>query len=127
MAHTPKNTDKAPAPIGPYSQAIVANGFVFCSGQIGLDPESDKIADSVEDQTHQVMKNLQAVLEEAGTDLEHVIKTTIFIKDMGNFAQINEIYASYFKKNKPARSTVEVSKLPKGTPLIEIDAIALVK
>ena len=120
------NTDKAPKAFGPYSQAIVANGFIFCAGQVGFNRAADAFEEGIEKQTQQVMKNLHAVLEEAGSDFEHVVKTTIFLKDMNDFATMNEIYASYFKENKPARSTVEVARLPKDV-LIEIDLVALTK
>ena len=117
------HTDNAPKAIGPYSQAIVTSDFIFCSGQIGLDPQTQEMAEGLEAQAHQVMKNLQSVLTEAGSSLSHVVKTTIFVIDIGDFAKVNEIYARYFHDHKPARATVEVSSLPKGA-LIEIEAIA---
>jgi len=117
-------TDNAPKAVGPYSQAIVVNGFVFCSGQIGLDPKSQELASGIEAQTHQVLKNLEAVLLEAGSDLSHVVKTTIFITNMNDFATVNNIYEKYFEKHNPARATVGVTKLPKGA-LVEIEAIAI--
>ncbi len=117
------NTNNAPAAIGPYSQAIVANGFIFCSGQLGLDPQTGNLVEGIENQTHQIIKNLQAVLQEAGSDLNKVIKTTILLKDITDFAKVNEIYGSYFSETKPARATYEVSNLPKNG-LIEIEAIA---
>lgn len=114
----------APAAIGPYSQAIVYNGIVYCSGQIPLDPETGEMkAVTIEDQTHQVMKNLQAVLETAGSGLSGIIRTTIYLQNLENFAKVNEVYASYLSKPYPARATVEVSKLPRGSQ-VEIDAIA---
>lgn len=116
-------TDNAPAAIGPYSQAVKYNGLVYTSGQIALTPEGEMLEEDVVKQTHQVLKNLSAVLEEAGSSLQNVIKTTIFIADMGDFATINEIYESYFKSHKPARATVAVKTLPKNA-LVEIDAIA---
>lgn len=116
-------TDNAPAAIGPYSQAVKYNGLVYTSGQIALTPEGEMLEEDVVKQTHQVLKNLSAVLEEAGSSLQNVIKTTIFIADMGDFATINEIYESYFKDHKPARATVAVKTLPKNA-LVEIDAIA---
>ncbi len=123
-------TDKAPAAIGPYSQAVVANGFVFCSGQVGINPETGTLADGIENQTHQVLKNLQSVLEEAGSSLEHIIKTTIFLTNVDDFSKVNEVYTKYFTHYKPARATVGVSSLPKSsqstTPLIEIDATAVI-
>ena len=117
------HTNNAPKAVGPYSQAIVSNGFVFCSGQIGLDPKTQLLVDGIEAQTHQVLKNVEAVLKEAGTDLSSVIKTTIFGVDMGDFAKVNEIYGQYFSDHKPARATVAVASLPKGA-IIEIEAIA---
>lgn len=118
-------TSAAPEPIGPYSQAIEAQGFIFTSGQIAIDPQSGSlIQGSVTDQAHLVFKNLQAVLQEAGSSLDAVIKTTIFLKDMNDFAAVNDVYASYFGKGLPARSTVEVSRLPKDV-LVEVDCIAV--
>lgn len=124
MSHTPIATPDAPAAIGPYSQAIVHNGIIYCSGQIPLDPETGEMkGDSIEEQTHQVMKNLQAVLEAAGSGLSGIIRTTIYLQNLENFAKVNEVYASYLSKPFPARATVEVSKLPRGSQ-VEIDAIA---
>ena len=119
------HTEKAPKAVGPYSQAIVSNGLVFCSGQIGLDPATNQLVEGLEQQAHQVLKNLTEVLKAAGSNLESVVKTTIFIRDMNAFAQVNEIYGGYFTDHKPARATVEVSYLPKDA-LIEIEAIAQV-
>lgn len=119
------NTKDAPAAIGPYSQAIKAAGMVFISGQIPLDPAFGEIAGaSIEAQTKRVMKNLEAVLKAAGSDLDKVIKTTIYLTDLSDFAVVNEIYGNYFNDSPPARATVEVSGLPKGVK-VEIDAIAL--
>ena len=118
-------TNKAPSAIGPYSQAVVANGMVFTSGQIALTPEGVMLENDVVVQTKQVLKNLQAVLEEAGSSMGGVIKTTIFLASMDDFATVNEIYAEAFGSHKPARSTVAVKTLPKNA-LVEIDAIALV-
>jgi len=118
-------TDKAPSAIGPYSQAVVVNGMVYTSGQIALTPEGIMLEKDVVLQTKQVLKNLKAVLEEAGSSLEKVLKTTIFIANMDDFATINEIYAEFFTSHKPARSTVAVKTLPKNA-LVEIDAIALI-
>ena len=117
-------TKDAPSPIGPYSQAIEAGGFVFCSGQIPLDPVSGAIVGSgdVELQTKQVMKNIQAVLTQAGVKFENVVKTTIFLKDMGDFPKVNPIYGEFFKAPFPARSTVEVARLPKDV-LVEIEVL----
>lgn len=119
------NTERAPKAVGPYSQAIIANGFVFCAGQIGLDPQKGNLVEGVENQTHQVIRNLQAVLEEAGSSLEHIVKTTIFLQDMNDFATVNEIYGSYFEAHKPARATIQVARLPKDA-LVEIEAVALI-
>lgn len=116
-------TDNAPAAVGPYSQAISVNGFVFCAGQIGIDPESGAMLEGLEAQITQIMKNITAVLKAAGMDLTKIVKTTIFITDISMFPKVNEIYGNYFTKHKPARSTVEVSNLPKGA-LVEIEAIA---
>ncbi len=119
-------TTKAPSAIGPYSQAVVANGMVYTSGQIALTPEGVMLENDVVVQTKQVLKNLTAVLQEAGSDLDQVIKTTIFLASMDDFVTVNEIYAEAFGSHKPARSTVAVKTLPKNA-LVEIDAIAVVK
>lgn len=119
-------TKNAPSAIGPYSQAVVANGMVFTSGQIALTPEGVMLEEDVVIQTKQVLKNLQAVLEEAGSSMGDVIKTTIFLDSMDDFVVVNEIYAEAFGDHKPARATVAVKTLPKNA-LVEIDAIALVK
>lgn len=119
-------TQKAPSAIGPYSQAVVANGMVFTSGQIALTPEGVMLENDVVIQTAQVLKNLQAVLEEAGSSMGDVIKTTIFLDSMDDFVVVNEIYAEAFGDHKPARATVAVKTLPKNA-LVEIDAVALVK
>lgn len=108
-------TSNAPEPIGPYSQAIVANGFLFASGQIAINPENNELNNAnLEEETHQVMRNVKALLVESEYDFEHIIKTTIFLSDMSLFAQVNEIYGSYFKGEFPARETVAVKGLPKG-------------
>jgi len=120
------STKNAPAVVGPYSQALEVNGFVFCSGQIGIDPKTGNLVDGIENQIKQILDNLKAVLATAGLDLNHVVKTTVFIKNMADYTIFNQIYGEYFKENKPARATVEVSRLPKDC-LIEIDAIAVVK
>ena len=119
------HTSNAPQAIGSYSQGIVANGFIFCSGQIGLDPQGN-LVEGLEKQTHQALKNIEAILQKADRDLDHVVKTTIFITDINNFTTVNNIYGKYFSRHKPARSTVEVSSLPKNA-LIEIEAIALIQ
>ena len=119
-------TDKAPAAIGPYSQAMILNGVLFTSGQIPVDPATGEIAgDTIEVQAEQIMKNLGAVLAEAGTSFENAVKTTCFLADMGDFAKFNEIYAKYFV-NKPARSCVAVKTLPKNV-LCEVEVIAAVE
>ncbi len=119
------STDKAPAAIGPYSQAIMAGGFLFTSGQIPINPETGNVdAEGITAQAEQVMKNLMAVLNEAGTNFEGVVKTTCFIADMGDFAAFNEVYAKYIT-SAPARSCVAVKALPKGV-LCEVEAIAVV-
>jgi len=116
---------KAPKAIGPYSQAIKDEGMVYCSGQIGLSPTTGALAgDDIATQTHQVMENLKAVLEEAGTDMKQVVKVTIYLKDLNDYAKVNDIYKDYFPDTKPARSTVQVARLPKDA-LIEIDCIAV--
>jgi 2-iminobutanoate/2-iminopropanoate deaminase len=118
------STSKAPAAIGPYSQAIRAGNFLFASGQLGLDPASGNLADGIEAQTRQALANLQAVLAEAGGTVENVVKTTIFLADLNHFATVNGLYAEVFKADPPARSTVQVAALPKGG-LVEIEVIAL--
>lgn len=119
------NTKNAPAAVGPYSQGIKANGMVFTSGQLPINPATGNIDENnIEWQTHQSIKNLEAVLKEAGSDLSKVVKTTVFLSDIGNFGKVNEIYATYFKGEAPARSCFEVAKLPKAA-LIEIEAIAI--
>ncbi len=118
------NTNAAPAAVGPYSQAVMADGFLFTSGQIGLDPASGKMAEGgVEAQAKQVMENLAALLKEGGMGFGDVVKTLVFIKDMNDFGKVNEIYGNYFKEDLPARSCVEISELPKGA-LIEIELVA---
>lgn len=119
------HTAEAPAAIGPYSQGIVHNNLFFSSGQIPLTKEGVMIDGDVKEQTHQVFSNLKAVLNEAGSSLDHVIKATVFIKDMNEFADINEVYGEYFSDHKPARSCVEVARLPKDAK-VEIEVIALV-
>ena len=115
----------APQAIGPYSQAIKANGFVFASGQIAIDPGSGQImAGDVAAQTERVLKNLEAILKAAGTGLDKVVRTTVFLKNMGDFAAMNEVYGRFWKSAPPARSTVEVARLPKDVA-VEIDVIAL--
>ncbi len=125
MSRTVVATQKAPAAIGPYSQAIKANGLVFTSGQIPLSPASGAMAAAdIEGQTQQVMENLAEVLKAAGTDFSKVVKTTIFLADMNDFAKVNEMYAKHFPKDPPARSTIQVARLPKDAK-VEIEMIAL--
>ncbi len=115
----------APKAIGPYSQAILANGFVFAAGQIGTDPKTGTLADGVEAQTEQVLKNIAAVLKASGSSMDDVVKATVFLADMNDFAKMNEIYAKHFKAPFPARSTVQVARLPRDSK-IEIEVIAVV-
>ena len=120
------STDKAPGAIGPYSQAIKAANMIFCSGQIPIDPATGEfVSQDVSEQTEQVFKNLTAVLEAGGASLEDVVKTTVFLADMGDFAAMNEVYGRYFTSNKPARATVQAARLPKDA-LVEIECIAVV-
>ncbi|HIN39811.1 MAG TPA: RidA family protein [Flavobacteriales bacterium] len=118
------NTPDAPAPIGPYSQAVLANGNLYLSGQIALDPDTGElITDNIIDETHQVMKNIQAIINAAGLNMGQIIKCSIFITNMDDFAEINEVYGTYFNNDPPARETVEVSRLPKNVN-VEISVIA---
>ena len=118
-------TSQAPAPIGPYSQAVLSGNTLYTSGQIAINPKSgDLIMNTIEEETHQVMTNVKAVLAKAGMNFDHVIKTSIFISDMDNFCRINEIYGQYFTANFPARETVEVARLPKDVN-VEISMIAV--
>lgn len=120
------STENAPGAIGPYSQAVKIGGFVFCSGQIPIDPNTGNfVSDNVTEQTTQVLKNLSAVLEAAGTALNNVVKTTVFLADMNDFTAMNEIYAEFFSDNKPARATVQAARLPRDAR-VEIDCIASV-
>lgn len=119
------HTDKAPAAVGPYSQAIEANGFIFASGQLPIDPSTNAFAeDGVKEQTRQSLTNARNVLAAAGVDLSHVVKTTVFLSDMDNFAAMNEVYAEFFKEPYPARSAIAVKALPKGA-LVEVECIAV--
>ncbi len=118
------STALAPSAIGPYSQAIAHGGLVYCSGQIPLDPATGNlVTESIEAETHQVMKNLKAVLQAAGSDLHGILRTTIYLQNLENFAKVNDVYASYLSKPYPARATIQVAKLPRGAS-VEIDAIA---
>jgi len=120
----PVLTDRGPKPIGPYSQAIRANGFLYLSGQVALDPKTGELAGAdIRLQTERVLQNLKGILEAAGVNLGHVVKTTVFLKDLNDFAAMNEVYGGYFKAAPPARSTVQVARLPKDA-LVEIEVIA---
>ena len=117
-------TDRGPKPIGPYSQAIRANGFLYVSGQVALDPKSGEMKGTdVREQTERVFENIKGILEAAGSNLHRVVKTTVFLKDMNDFSAMNEVYAKHFTQAPPARSTVQVSRLPKDA-LVEIEVIA---
>ena len=119
------STENAPGAIGPYSQAIKANGMVFCSGQIPIDPVTGEfVSDVVAEQTEQVLKNLSEVLSAAGASLNDVVKTTVFLADMNDFAEMNEVYGRFFSENKPARATVQAARLPRDAK-VEIECIAL--
>jgi 2-iminobutanoate/2-iminopropanoate deaminase len=120
------STDSAPKAIGPYSQAVIANGFAFLSGQIPLDPATNQLIEGdISAQTERVMRNLQAVLESCGSSLKGVVKTTVFLKDMGEFAKMNEVYGRFFSENPPARATVEAARLPRDVR-VEIECVALI-
>jgi 2-iminobutanoate/2-iminopropanoate deaminase len=117
-------TDRGPKPIGPYSQAVKSNGFVFISGQVALDPKTNEfVGADVRQQTERVLENLKAILEASGVSFNHVVKTTVFLKDMNDFSAMNEVYTRYFTAAPPARSTVQAARLPKDA-LVEIDLIA---
>ena len=120
-------TERAPAAIGPYSQAVVAGGLVFCSGQIPLDPATgEMVAGGIEEQTRRVLENLAAVLEAAGSGLDRVVKTTVFLADMADFGAMNGVYAGFFGDEPPARAAVEAAALPRGAR-VEIEAVALLR
>jgi 2-iminobutanoate/2-iminopropanoate deaminase len=124
MAHKVVATDQAPGAIGPYSQGIIANGFVFTAGQVAFDPKKmELVGKTVGEQTEQVMKNLTAVLAAAGSGLDRVVKTTVFLADMADFQAMNEVYAKHFGNHKPARSTVAAAGLPRGAR-VEIEVVA---
>ena len=122
MTHV--STPNAPAALGPYSQAVDTGSTVYCSGQLGLDPATGNLADGVQAQTHQALKNLQAVLNEAGLSIDNVVKTTVFVQDLADFGTVNEIYGTYFHGGFPARSCVQIAALPKNA-LVEIECIAV--
>lgn len=118
-------TSKAPAPVGPYNQAIVAGNFIFTAGQIPIDPETGKlVTGDIKAQTRQVIENMRAVLNEADADLSDVVKTTVFLKNMDDFSAMNEVYAAFFSENSPARSAVEVARLPKDVA-VEMECVAI--
>lgn len=120
------STEKAPKAIGPYSQAVISNGWAFLSGQIPLDPATNQLIEGgIAAQTERVLENLKSVLEAAGTSLDRVVKTTVYLKDMGEFAAMNEVYGRYFSSNPPARATVQAAKLPRDVS-VEIECIATV-
>ena len=117
-------TDRGPKPIGPYSQAVRANGFLYVSGQVALDPKTGELTGAdIQQQTQRTLENLKGILEAAGSNLHHVVKTTVFLKDMNDFAAMNEVYAKFFTLAPPARSTVQVARLPKDA-LVEIEVVA---
>ena len=118
------HTDKAPKAVGPYSQAIIADNFIFCSGQIGIDAATGRLVEGVENQARQAMKNISAVLAASGSSIKKIVKTTIFLADINDYKKVNEIYGSYFKNHKPARSTVQVAALPLGAR-VEIEVIGV--
>jgi 2-iminobutanoate/2-iminopropanoate deaminase len=119
------NTDRGPKPIGPYSQGIKANGLLFLSGQVALDPKTNEMSTGdIRQQTERVLENIKAILEASGLNLNHVVKTTVFLKDMNEFPAMNEVYGKYFTIAPPARSTVQVSRLPKDA-LVEIEVVAV--
>lgn len=120
----PVSTDKAPGAIGPYSQAMQAGGFIFTSGQLGLNPATGEFGKDVEEQARLSLSNVKAILEDAGSSMSQIVKTTVFLKDMNDFVRVNEVYSSFFEQPYPARSAVEVARLPKDA-LVEIEAIAL--
>ena len=122
MTHV--STPNAPAALGPYSQAVDTGSTVYCSGQLGLDPATGNLADGVQAQTHQALKNLQAVLNEAGLSLDNVVKTTVFVQDLADFGTVNALYGTYFHGGFPARSCVQIAALPKNA-LVEIECIAV--
>ena len=122
MTHV--STPNAPAALGPYSQAVDTGSTVYCSGQLGLDPATGNLAEGVQAQTHQALKNLQAVLNKVGLSLDNVVKTTVFVQDLADFGTVNEIYGTYFHGGFPARSCVQIAALPKNA-LVEIECIAV--
>ncbi|GIP44203.1 RidA family protein [Paenibacillus sp. J45TS6] len=124
MSKNTITTEKAPGAIGPYSQAVEAGGFIFTSGQLGIDPATGEFGATVEEQTRLSLENVKAILEAAGAGLNQVVKTTVFLKDMNDFVRVNEVYSSFFEQPYPARSAVEVARLPKDA-LVEIETIVV--
>ena len=124
MSKNTITTEKAPGAIGPYSQAVEAGGFIFTSGQLGIDPVTGEFGATVEEQTRLSLENVKAILEAAGAGLNQVVKTTVFLKDMNDFVRVNEVYSSFFEQPYPARSAVEVARLPKDA-LVEIETIVV--
>lgn len=124
MSKNPISTENAPGAIGPYSQAVDAGGFIFTSGQLGIDPATGEFGATVEEQTRLSLENVKAILEAAGAGLNQVVKTTVFLKDMNDFVRVNEVYSSFFEQPYPARSAVEVARLPKDA-LVEIETIVV--
>jgi len=124
--HTTISTQNAPGAIGPYSQAAKIGNLVFVSGQLPINPQTNEMPESVEEQAKQSLENVKAILEAAGSNLKNVVKTVIFLKDMNTFAKVNEVYSSYFEGNYPARSTIEVARLPKDA-LVEIEVTAFIE
>ena len=120
------NTEAGQNPIGPYSQAVVANGFIFCSGTAGIDPNTQELVQGLANQTRQAFNNLKEVLSAAGSDLSKVVKVTVFLKDMESFGEMNEVYKEIFGNHNPARTTVEVSDLPKREALVVVELVAVV-
>ena len=119
-------SDRGPKPIGPYSQAVKANGFIFLSGQVGLDPKTgEMIPGDIRQQTERTLENIKGILEGSGSNLHHVVKATVFLKDMNDFSAMNEVYGRYFTTMPPARSTVQVARLPKDA-LVEIEVVATI-
>ena len=126
MNKTIVKTDKSPGAIGPYNQGNIAGGFLFTSGQLPIHPVTGDVPQSIEEQTVQVLENLKAIIEASGSNMEKVVKCTVYLQDMNDFATMNQIYATYFTDNQPARACVEVSKMAKNA-LVEIDAIAIIE
>jgi len=125
MSKTIVKTDKSPAAIGPYNQGVVAGGFLFTSGQLPINPVTGQVPSTIEEQTVQVLENLKAIIEDAGSSMDKVVKCTVYLQNFSDFEVMNKIYSTYFPVNSPARATVEVSKMAKNA-LVEIDAVALV-